>query len=177
VLVFTNHCETTEMITLILRTLKFKTAVLHSKMQQEDRFRALKDFKGGRQRILIATDLAARGLDIPLVDHDIHYNPPASATTYIHRAGRTGRAGREGRSVLFVNRERDATIVEQIEKELGHEFEVQEIKEGDTIGKMRDVMDARRQARMVMFETNFGERERRIQSIEQAKRALTGGDD
>jgi ATP-dependent RNA helicase DDX49/DBP8 len=139
VLVFTGHCETTEMITLILRTLKFKTAMLHSKMQQEDRFRALRDFKGGRQRILVATDLAARGLDIPLVDHVIHYNPPASATTYIHRAGRTGRAGRAGRSVLFINRESDAAIVEQIEKELGRQFEVHEIREGDTIGKMREV--------------------------------------
>ena len=55
---------------------------------------------------MVATDVAARGLDIPFVDTVIHFNAPQMATTYVHRAGRTGRAGRSGKSILFI-----ATII------------------------------------------------------------------
>jgi superfamily II DNA/RNA helicase len=169
VLVFASHCETAEVITLILRKFKYKTAMLHSKMNQDDRFQALRDFRGGRQRILVATDVAARGLDIPFVDHVIHFNLPPSATIYVHRAGRTGRAGRNGRSILFVNRGSDAEIVAAIEAELGHEMEVMQLDEKLVLSKMRDVMSAKRDAKISMFDNHFGEREKRIQQIEASK--------
>ncbi|OHS95719.1 DEAD/DEAH box helicase family protein [Tritrichomonas foetus] len=169
VLVFTSHCESAQELGLILRKMSFKTAIIHSKMEQDERFKAIKDFKAGSQRILVATDVAARGLDIPFVDDVIHYNPPSTATIYVHRAGRTGRAGREGRSVLFVNGERDAKIVGDIEKEIGHELEVMKIDEKETIGRMKTVLTAKRDANMNMFENNFGEREKRIREIREVQ--------
>lgn len=165
VLVFTSHCETAQELGLILRKMGFKTAIIHSKMEQDDRFKSIKDFKSGTQKILVATDVAARGLDIPFVDDVIHFNPPANATIYVHRAGRTGRAGREGRSILFINGKTDTKIVGEIENEIGHEMETMEINEKETIGKMKTVLTAKRDANMTMFENNFGEREKRIQEI------------
>ncbi|KAH0785256.1 putative ATP-dependent RNA helicase DDX49 [Histomonas meleagridis] len=172
VLVFTNHCETTNVVTLILRRFKFKTAMLHSQMEQDDRFAAIRDFKSGSQRILVATDVAARGLDIPYVDEVIHFNPPPSATIYVHRAGRTGRAGRSGRSILFVNGNKDAKIVEEIQKEIGHELEVLKINEKEIVSKMNDVLNAKRDAKVLMYDNNFGEREKRLRQIDEAKSEL-----
>lgn len=169
ILVFTSHCETAQEVGLILRKMGFKTAIIHSKMEQDDRFKAIRDFKAGSQRILVATDVAARGLDIPFVDDVIHYNPPANSTIYVHRAGRTGRAGREGRSVLFCNEKRDTKIIEAIEKELGHPLEKMEINQQEVIGKMKSVLTAKRDANMVMFENNFGERERKIKEIREVQ--------
>lgn len=168
VLVFTSHCETAQQLGLILRKMSFKTAIIHSKMEQDERFKAIKDFKAGSQKILVATDVAARGLDIPFVDDVIHFNLPVSATIYIHRAGRTGRAGREGRSILFVNKN-DSKIVADIEKELGHEMEVMQIDEKETIGKMKSVLTAKKDANMTMFENSFGEREKRIREIREVQ--------
>jgi ATP-dependent RNA helicase DDX49/DBP8 len=176
-IVFTNHCDTTETLALILRALGFKTAMIHSKMAQEDRFLAVSDFKANRQRVLVATDVAARGLDIPFVDHVVHYNPPPSATIYVHRAGRTGRAGRSGRSILFVNRIQDAEIVEQIEKEIGKQLEIMEIDEKETVGRVKKVLAARTRARVSMFEHGFGEREKRIQNIKDAREGMMGADE
>ena len=173
VLVFTSHCETAQELGLILRKMSFKTAIIHSKIEQDDRFKAIKDFKAGSQRILVATDVAARGLDIPFVDDVIHYNPPATATIYVHRAGRTGRAGREGRSILFISGEKDGKIVGEIEKELGHELELMKINEKETIGKIKTVLTAKRDANMNMFENNFGEREKRIREIREIQELFT----
>jgi superfamily II DNA/RNA helicase len=169
VLIFTKRCDTTETLALILRKLKFKTAMLHSKMEQDERLKAVVDFKAARQRVLVATDVAARGLDIPFVDHVIHFNAPPSATIYVHRAGRTGRAGRSGRSVLFVNRAKDAEIVDEIEALLGQQFEVLEVDERQTTGKMKDVLTAKKDAKMAMFDNQFGERDKKLQSIRAAK--------
>ena len=177
VLVFTNHCETAETVTLILRKLKFKTAMLHSKMEQDDRFQALKDFRAARQKILVATDVAARGLDIPFVDVVIHFNPPPDATIYVHRSGRTGRAGRSGKSILFINSQKDAKIVEQVEKEIGHELGVFEIDEKETIGRIKEIMNAKRDAKMIMSENGFGEREKRLQSIQEARDSIAVQED
>ena len=177
ILVFTSHCETTETVTLILRKFKFKTAMLHSKMEQDDRFQALTDFRAGRQKILVATDLAARGLDVPFVDVVIHFNPPPSATIYVHRAGRTGRAGRSGRSILFINRESDSKIVAEIEQKIGQQFGVLEIDEKETMGKMKEVMNAKRDAKMTMYDNHFGEREKRLQNIKDARESMIGTDE
>lgn len=81
--------------------LKQDTQVLHGDIPQEQREITLKSFREGRVRCLVATDVAARGLDIPEVDLVVLSEPPKDVDTYIHRAGRTGRAGRSGISVVF----------------------------------------------------------------------------
>ncbi len=80
----------------------FKTAAIHGNKSQNQRLRALEEFRENRIQILIATDVAARGLDIDDVTHVINYDAPPSYDDYIHRIGRTGRAGKRGAALTFV---------------------------------------------------------------------------
>ena len=91
-----------------LRVAGFKAAGLHGHMEQAERVRALKRFKTGVVPILVATDLAARGLDIPRLAAVVNYDLPRSTRGYVHRIGRTGRAGQTGVAVSFITHENDA---------------------------------------------------------------------
>ncbi len=91
---------------------------LHGDISQKERERAIKKFKDGSSRILVATDVAARGLDIPSISHVINYDVPQSAEDYVHRIGRTGRAGRSGKAITFVSQD-DWYLVRDIEKLVG----------------------------------------------------------
>jgi len=81
----------------------FKTATIHGNKSQGQRQRALSEFKNNMQNILIATDVAARGIDIYGVTHVINYDAPETYDDYIHRIGRTGRAGKCGVALTFVD--------------------------------------------------------------------------
>jgi ATP-dependent RNA helicase RhlE len=86
----------------LFRTHNLKAAVLHGNMSQNARERSLAQFESGRVSTLIATDLAARGLDVDDITHVINFDPPRTADDYVHRVGRTGRAGRTGTGVTLV---------------------------------------------------------------------------
>ncbi|RHY33580.1 hypothetical protein DYB34_013393 [Aphanomyces astaci] len=75
---------------------------LHAEMQQKQRLKKLDQFRAHEKGILIATDVAARGLDIPSVDYVVHYHIPRSAETFVHRSGRTARASKHGLSISFL---------------------------------------------------------------------------
>ena len=95
----------------------FKAATLHSDMPKQERAETLRQFRAGRLKILVATDLAARGLDFPELSHVIHYDLPHSPLAYLHRAGRTGRAGRDGVSIAIIIRP-ELKVLERCAKEL-----------------------------------------------------------
>ena len=95
----------------------YRVGVLHGRMTQGQRNRTLSDFTSGRTRILVATNVAARGLDIPDVTHVINYDIPEDAETYIHRIGRTARAGKGGIAATLVG-ESDLAAFEQITRRL-----------------------------------------------------------
>jgi superfamily II DNA/RNA helicase len=101
-LVFTNSIDQTRRLAQLLTTLQLPARALHAKQQQRQRLKSLDTFKAQGKAILVATDVAARGLDIPLVDHVIHYDLPRSLEVFVHRAGRTARAQREGLSFALV---------------------------------------------------------------------------
>jgi ATP-dependent RNA helicase RhlE len=86
----------------LFRTHDLKTAVLHGNMSQNARERSLAQFESGRVSTLIATDIAARGLDVDDITHVINFDPPRTPDDYVHRVGRTGRAGRTGTGVTLV---------------------------------------------------------------------------
>ncbi|MEZ5320246.1 MAG: DEAD/DEAH box helicase [Vicinamibacterales bacterium] len=92
-----------------------RAAVIHGNKSQGARNRALGDFKSGRVAVLVATDLAARGLDIPQLPLVINYDLPLVAEDYVHRVGRTGRAGQAGRAVSLVS-SADRDLLRQIER-------------------------------------------------------------
>ncbi|GAB3621981.1 DEAD/DEAH box helicase [Mariniluteicoccus endophyticus] len=99
----------------------FDAAAIHGDIRQEGRERALKRFREGKTKVLVATDVAARGIDVTGVSHVINYECPDDDKTYVHRIGRTGRAGAKGVAVTFVDWA-DITRWKVINKTLGLEF-------------------------------------------------------
>ena len=97
----------------------FNVKALHGDMTQGSRDGVMLGFKGGRVPILVATDVAARGLDISTVTHVVNYDVPRSPDVYVHRIGRTGRVGRAGRAITFVEPKQEKEL-EAIEKHVGH---------------------------------------------------------
>ncbi|EIM19858.1 P-loop containing nucleoside triphosphate hydrolase protein [Wallemia mellicola CBS 633.66] len=101
-LVFVSSIDAIRRMIPLLETLKQHVFPLHSGLQQRQRLRNFDRFKSLPNAVMIATDVAARGLDVPSVDHVIHYQVPRTADAYIHRSGRTARAQRSGLAVMFV---------------------------------------------------------------------------
>lgn len=118
ILVFTRTKHRADRVTEIIKRAGHPVAALHANKSQGQRQHALEQFRSGRLSILVATDIAARGLDIASISHVINYDMPDSATTYIHRIGRTGRASRTGDALTLATWE-DAEVVKDIERLLG----------------------------------------------------------
>lgn len=102
VLVFTRTRRGAERLSHILQARDHNVSRIHADRTQPQREAALRAFKDGRARVLVATDIAARGLDIDAVSHVINYDVPAAPEDYVHRVGRTGRAGNEGKAITIV---------------------------------------------------------------------------
>lgn len=117
-IVFTRTKRGADRLTEALRKEGVDARAIHGDLRQQIRERALKSFSEGRLKVLVATDVAARGLDVEDVDVVIHYDPPEDHKAYLHRSGRTARAGREGLVVTLVlwNEQLE---VERIQKRLG----------------------------------------------------------
>ncbi|WP_343534165.1 DEAD/DEAH box helicase [Pedobacter sp.] len=117
-LIFCNHRETVDRISDLLIDEDLVHDIFHGGMEQEDRERALLKFRNGSVKILITTDLAARGLDIPEVEYIIHYQLPLTKEAFVHRNGRTARMKAKGTAYLiFANDEEFPYLDNDIEKE------------------------------------------------------------
>ncbi|MBA0872961.1 hypothetical protein Goshw_024263 [Gossypium schwendimanii] len=118
----------------------FKCEALHGDISQSQRERTLSGFRDGHFNILVATDVAARGLDIPSVDLVIHYELPNTSETFVHRTGRTGRAGRKGSAILIYTQDQ-SRAVKVIEREVGCRFsELPRIEvDGGSTGMFNDI--------------------------------------
>lgn len=101
-LVFSNSIDCVRRLTNLFRLLKREPLHLHANMDQKQRLKNLERFNANENSLLIASDVAARGLDIPKVMHVIHYQVPRSTEIYVHRSGRTARTINEGLSVMLV---------------------------------------------------------------------------
>jgi superfamily II DNA/RNA helicase len=121
VLVFTSTKEQADKLLAGLKKSKIEAAVCHGDKSQGSRRRAIADFKSGKLQILIATEVAARGLDIHGLDYVINFNLPYLPEDYVHRIGRTGRAGATGNAISFVSREEEQAL-ERIQKLIGGEI-------------------------------------------------------
>ncbi len=118
VLVFTSTKEQADKLLAGLQQRKIDAAVCHGDKSQGARRRAIADFKSAKLQVLIATEVAARGLDIQGLDYVVNFNLPYLPEDYVHRIGRTGRAGAAGNAVSFVSREEELTL-ERIQKLIG----------------------------------------------------------
>ena len=112
----------------IVKRLKYdghSADAIHGNLRQSKRDRVIRGFRSGKSRILVATDVAARGLDIPLIQHVINYDLPQVPEDYIHRIGRTGRAGKEGSAMTFLTNH-DFSMWRSIQKLIDPDFKLKE---------------------------------------------------
>ncbi len=122
VLIFTNRRDQARDLTLDLCKAGINADLLSGELSQNKRSRALENFKSGQIAVLVATDVAARGIHIEGISHVVNYHLPQEAEHYVHRIGRTGRAGSTGTSISFAD-ERDSFNIPPIEKLLGNKLE------------------------------------------------------
>jgi len=118
VLVFTRTKHGADRVVRHLEREQIKATAMHADKTQPQRTRALEDFKSGKVRVLVATDIAQRGLDISGITHVINYDVPQQAEDYVHRIGRTGRAANEGDAFTFMAPD-EIAMVRQIERVIG----------------------------------------------------------
>jgi superfamily II DNA/RNA helicase len=117
-IVFCNRKRDVDVVARSLSKHGFNAAPLHGDLEQSTRMKTLDAFKNGEVQLLVASDVAARGLDIPAVSHVFNFDVPFHADDYVHRIGRTGRAGRSGHAYMLASRH-DQKAVDAIEKLLG----------------------------------------------------------
>jgi ATP-dependent RNA helicase RhlE len=121
VLIFTRTKHRAQKLAEQIGRAGYKVTSLHSNRSQGQRQSALNGFKGGTYQIMVATDIAARGLDVESISHVINFDMPDTADAYIHRIGRTGRAERTGDAFTLVSPE-DDDMVRQLERIMGHKL-------------------------------------------------------
>ncbi|KAA0042572.1 hypothetical protein IC582_022572 [Cucumis melo] len=158
-MVFTRTCDATRLLSLILRNLGLRAIPISGQMTQAKRLGALNKFKAGECNILICTDVASRGLDIPSVDMVINYDIPSNSKDYIHRVGRTARAGRSGVAISLVNQYELEWYI-QIEKLIGKKLPQFSAQEEEVLMLLERVTEAKRISLMKIKETGGKKRRR-----------------
>lgn len=161
-IIFCGSCKRTAEVCETLRQLKVPVVSLHSMLGQKRRLAALGAFKSHAVKLLVATDVAARGLDLPNVDLVVHYDVPRDAADYVHRCGRTARAGRAGKSLALVT-QYDVELIHAIEAFTEVRLEAcGEVTEDNALKLLNPVSKALRTARMDLEQLGFNERHDRI---------------
>ena len=148
-LVFVRTCAECQRVALLLRNLGFKAVCLHGKMTQPKRLAALQKFKSGSRNVLIATDVASRGLDIPSVDIVLNFSIPSNSKDYVHRVGRTARAGRSGRAISFVT-QYDVEAYQKIEAHIEKKLSMYQTDKESVMVMLERVDEAQRMAAQEM---------------------------
>lgn len=136
VIVFVKMRSTTEPLVEFLAEHGHRAAALNGDIPQKQRERIIDNLRAGKIDILVATDVAARGLDVQRISHVINYDLPFDSEAYVHRIGRTGRAGRSGEAILFVH-PRDRRILQNLERATRQSIEPMELPSNRAINKQR----------------------------------------
>ena len=142
-IVFCNRKTDVDIVAKSLQKHGFNAAPLHGDLDQSVRTRTLDGFRAGTLDFLVASDVAARGLDIPAVSHVFNFDAPYHPDDYVHRIGRTGRAGRSGHTYMLMT-PRDAKYVEAIEKLIGKKFVPLKLEGLNEAAESRPARDDRR---------------------------------
>ena len=147
VLVFTRTKHGANRLSEKLEKARITSAAIHGNKSQGARTRALSGFKEGKVRILVATDIAARGLDIPLLPHVINFELPNISEDYIHRIGRTGRAGASGEAISLVSLD-EVGYLRDIEKLIGERLQPRTLPDFQLTETMADVKAAEEEKKL-----------------------------
>lgn len=162
VMVFVRSCKDCEEAFTMLAELQIPVCRLHSWMKQSDRNSALTKFRSGGAAVLVATDLAHRGLDIHQVQLVVQYNLPRTTVEYVHRVGRTGRnpaksSALDNHAIALVD-QFDVQILLDIENDLGVKISEHQIQESAVLSHLNDVVQARELAKLRLDESGFSEK-------------------
>ncbi|KAK4125740.1 DEAD-domain-containing protein [Parathielavia appendiculata] len=149
IIIFTRTVLETQRIAILLRTLGMGAIPLHGGLSQSARLGALNKFRAGSRNILVATDVAARGLDIPNVDCVLNFDLPQDSKTYVHRVGRTARAGKSGHAISIVT-QYDLEIWLRIEAALGTKLKEYALEKDEVMVFKPRVEEAQRHAKNEM---------------------------
>ena len=172
IIVFTQTCKSCQLIAMSLDSLGFKSAALHSMISQRERTANLSKFRSSQVRILVATDLASRGLDIPEVQLVLNHNVPTVTKDYVHRVGRTARAGRRGKAITLVT-PHDVRLIQAVEDLIGVKMQEFEVDDDEVAEIMAQVNVTMREQDVKLGEADFDEK--RI--INKRKRLIMEGKD
>jgi ATP-dependent RNA helicase DDX49/DBP8 len=161
-IVFASTCAAAQGISELCKELALPCAALHSVLPQGARLGAVAKFKGGLVPVLVATDVASRGLDLPCVDLVVNYDVPRAPADYVHRVGRTARAGRPGRAVTLVT-QYEVALLQAIEARALGGAKLAPLPphlavERDVLARLSKVATALEVAKMKLEETGFNER-------------------
>mmetsp|Transcript_10150 Transcript_10150/g.19104 ORF Transcript_10150/g.19104 Transcript_10150/m.19104 type:complete len:490 (+) Transcript_10150:158-1627(+) len=146
-IIFVKSCEGCHDLSYLLDELDIVAVALHSKQKQKQRMSSLNKFKSGVCPILVATDVASRGLDIPTVDLVINFDLPKVPREYVHRVGRTGRAGRSGKALSFVT-QYTVQLLHKIESLTGRQLTNHACDEKQVLKLITRVFAARKAVRL-----------------------------
>lgn len=131
-LIFVNQHDSMQEIAEKLNYHQKETFIMRGNIQKEERKRALDLFRSGKIKLLVSSDLTARGLDIPEVSHIIHLDCPASPHEYLHRAGRTARGTASGKSICIIT-DKDISTLKKYQKKFGIEFTEMKVTHGEFV--------------------------------------------
>ncbi len=168
ILVFVRTKVRAERLQKAMERLGIQTEVMHGSKAQKERLATMKDFKAGKFKILIATDVSARGIDIPNVDYVVNYDLPDISEHYVHRAGRTGRGVKKGSAISFCCPDREKESLNRIENYLGSKIQVLEIAYQDYNATIDFSEDASKSLKELMneaetyFESNKGKKKKNL---------------
>ena len=174
-IVFVSTCERAALVSGILNEVGVENVALHSLLTQNRRLAALGKFKSQQVRVLVATDIASRGLDVPSVDLVINSELPRNPVSYVHRIGRTARAGRRGRAISLVS-EQDVSLVHAAEEITRRPLEkCSEVTDDAAVRMLGPVTKAARLAKMKLMDIGFDElvkkfKERKVRDRKERQR-------
>jgi ATP-dependent RNA helicase DDX47/RRP3 len=155
ILVFSSQNVTCLTLSIMLRNLKFPCIPLSGHMSEMDRVHCLKRFVAGDRPILVATDVASRGLDIPLVDIVINYDIPVNPKEYVHRVGRTARIGNSGLAITFTT-QYDVEYLQKIEELVEKKMDICETNKNDVLVLTNTVGTALELAKKKLYDIEKG---------------------
>lgn len=135
-IIFCNTKQKVDEVAGELANMRYTCEKIHGGMEQHDRLRVMNDFKKGYFRYLVATDVAARGIDIDNITHIINYDIPMDSESYVHRIGRTGRLNKIGKAITFVTQYEEKWINE-IQQYIGKEIPLQQRPDNETVNSSK----------------------------------------
>ena len=152
-IVFARTKVRVERVHAAMERVGVKSEILHGGIEQKDRFAILDRFRSDANNVLITTDVAARGIDIPTMDYVINYDLPDDAENYVHRCGRTGRGNKRGQALSFCS-EAEKELLEAIEAYTGEEIEQYTITKDEYLDILNDTDDGSNNWKKLLDQSN-----------------------